>query len=401
MWSFLWQKHFNIVSLGIGILMGILIFWAPGVGAISVTTPELPIQPGEVNTTMILDGTIVNADISAAAAILATKVASSSGYEFLTSSSQQIAGVKTFTSLPIVPAGTPSGNQVVSASYLGSIPSTPSLSLTAGVYLATGTAVYVEYGNQTSTAWDNGAIDSANDPCAFGYHTGIANQCATKLHLSVNTVLSALKVNVKKIGNGQPLAFLLVNDSAGLPGNTIYASTTLLQPTSLTTNYTVTSTAFTAPYTVTSTNDYWLVASTTQPGDPSNFLRTPSAYFCTPNYAGAQSDPLNAWSALTRCLDITVIINDSAGYVYKASAANASSGAAFLGFTTGAAEGSATTTIAVAGGATPALATGTLPIGYQIYLTDRFGFVSSTPGTVSRKVGISYSATQLLITNIW
>jgi len=42
-----------------------------------------------------------------------------------------------------------------------------------------------------------------------------------------------------------------------------------------------------------------------------------------------------------------------------------------------------------------------LVVGAKYYLSDTSGLVSTTAGTVTRKVGIATSPTTMLITNIW
>jgi hypothetical protein len=84
--------------------------------------------------------------------------------------------------------------------------------------------------------------------------------------------------------------------------------------------------------------------------------------------------------------------------VYKSSSAQAVTANSFVGFANaGATVGQ---TINVVNGGKTANQTG-LTIGAQYYLADTSGTLGTSAGTVTRKVGIAVSATEILITNIW
>jgi hypothetical protein len=71
---------------------------------------------------------------------------------------------------------------------------------------------------------------------------------------------------------------------------------------------------------------------------------------------------------------------------------------AFIGFAVASAIAGAAMNVVV-GGAAGGLSA--LISGVQYYLADTSGAIATTAGTVTRKIGIAVSATQLLITNIW
>lgn len=93
-----------------------------------------------------------------------------------------------------------------------------------------------------------------------------------------------------------------------------------------------------------------------------------------------------------------VAIGDNAGKIAKASAGSATSSDSFIGFASAAISSMASGSVITDG-----LVTGLsgLSIGVKYYLSDTAGAISSTVGTVTRKVGISTSATTLLVTNNW
>lgn len=96
------------------------------------------------------------------------------------------------------------------------------------------------------------------------------------------------------------------------------------------------------------------------------------------------------------------------GQAINASSANVSSyttptslairSLAFIGFSV--ASASATGAIQVITAGVVAGLTGLTPFA-DYYLADSPGTISTTPGTISRKVGIAISTTQLLVTNVW
>lgn len=94
--------------------------------------PAALLQPGDITGAMLRDGAVYNAkvsstaaiaysklnltgqildsDVSSTAAISADKIASTTNFQLVSSSSQTITGVKSFTSFPHAPAGNPAGN---------------------------------------------------------------------------------------------------------------------------------------------------------------------------------------------------------------------------------------------------------------------------------------------------
>ena len=363
--------------------------------------PAALLQPGDITGTIIRDGTITDVDVSSAAAISADKVASTTNKDFVTSSTQTYTGVKTFASLPVVPAGTPTGNQVVGQNYLASVIPVSTIGVTTGELISTSSAVYVENSaNTTSSVWNNGA--STGNECAFNYGVSSTNsgaQCATSFHLSTGVTTPGYQITASKINYGQPVfAIFLVPDNNGKPSTTILASSSV-NGTTFGTSPTATTTNWNVPYMATANGTYWIVASTTAASDNTNFMRIQGGSTCTAGYIAKIGDSAGAWvTAADSCFYMNITINHSAGLLYRTSAANASTSNAFIGFSNGTYEASTTATIGIVG---PMNIFSGLVAGYQYYLANSPGAVSSTAGTVTRKAGISYSATGLVITNVW
>ena len=94
----------------------------------------------------------------------------------------------------------------------------------------------------------------------------------------------------------------------------------------------------------------------------------------------------------------TTGFSNSTGVVVKADASVASTASGFIGFANETVSNGASLKVVVAGAKS---GLSSLTTGAQYYLSDTAGAISTSAGTVSRKVGIALSATQLLITNIW
>jgi hypothetical protein len=98
----------------------------------------------------------------------------------------------------------------------------------------------------------------------------------------------------------------------------------------------------------------------------------------------------------------------SLGYVVNASASNASTGytdnytgyrsSAFIGFVNASAIAGGSVTVALSG----VLGSfSSLLAGAQYYLSNTGGAIATTAGSITRKLGIAISTTQLVVTNIW
>ncbi len=125
----------------------------------------------------------------------------------------------------------------------------------------------------------------------------------------------------------------------------------------------------------------------------------------------ASLDEFGIWSKALSAQEVTYLYNSGvgqtmisggnrvAGQVYMASAANNGYSDGFIGF-------AATTTSAnsvgdvIIGGLAQNISTN-LITGKQYYLGNSSGIISTTPGTVIRKVGIAITTTTLDITNNW
>ena len=108
----------SIIAIFAAVLSLHFLLDSNAVEAYTQYSPAALLQPNDITSVMIRDGTITNIDIASSAAVSSTKIATSTTQDWLSHSDQNIDGVKTFAQLPLVPTDTPSSSQqVVSLSY--------------------------------------------------------------------------------------------------------------------------------------------------------------------------------------------------------------------------------------------------------------------------------------------
>jgi hypothetical protein len=106
----------------------------------------------------------------------------------------------------------------------------------------------------------------------------------------------------------------------------------------------------------------------------------------------------SGFSTQCRIYSIAAATTNTAERVYKTSASQAQTSDSFIGFSNGSASVTNSVTVINEGAVTGLSG---LSTASKYYLSNTSGDISSSAGTVTRKIGISTSATSLLITNIW
>lgn len=158
------------------------------------------------------------------------------------------------------------------------------------------------------------------------------------------------------------------------------------------TGYTLTFTWGT-PITVSPSTKYHLVIRGTNGQTNQSVNRANNASVDT----GSSSNSGTSWSASNGKIQYSISEIDSvSGQIFKSSATGSTNRQNFIGFAPAAVSASAVGTAYVSGVMTGL--SGLSP-GAQYYLSDTKGAISTTPGMVSKKVGIALSATSLLILN--
>ena len=141
----------RILSGAIVISVAVVGF-APQAEAIVQYGTSASLNVGDITSSLILDGTIVNADISSSAAITATKIATTTSALFVDGGTQTFAGVKTFSSIPATSGGNcASGNDLCNKTYVDSVGSPNTLTFTTGEKMAAGDSVFLQDKSATSS----------------------------------------------------------------------------------------------------------------------------------------------------------------------------------------------------------------------------------------------------------
>lgn len=400
--TFLFEKHYNLSMFIAGILLGVALLYTNSARGISVTTPELPIQVGEVTSVMILDGTIVDADVSATAGIASTKITEAGGYNFITTSTQTISGVKTFSVLPEVPTSTPTGGQVVSRTYLDSRPSSISATSTAGEDINTNDALFIADRTFIGSSEVSNTGANAPQPCGYNQVTqsgGDGSGCTMGFRTTSSISITYLIANIGKVGspNGNTILYIAPDDSSA-PSSTMLASSTFTNA-SLSGAGTILNFALQSPFTTVASTTYWIVATSTGTADNSNYpqIAGVATAYDHPRAAIRQNSSWVTWTA-NAGLQFGFGVGIGIGDAGRASANTTSTSFGFVGFA------QATTTrgntVTINAGGVQGGFSGLSP-GRRYYLSNTTGTISVATGTVETHVGKAINAQSLLINTDW
>ena len=363
--------------------------------------PAASLSTGDITSNLILDGTISNADVSSTAAIAISKIATSTSYDFVSSGTQTIAGAKTFSSAVTLPAGTPSGNQAVSKSYLDTVNGLAQLNASSGEGITANDAVYLNTSSATSSATSTAA--GATPYCYINTITQSSGappqgaMCAQPFRLQKSAVITSVSASIKQSGTPTgDFGIYIAQSSGGNPSST-YSSIKRVSSTAIGTTDKLIEFTLDSSFTATAGTDYWIVSTTTEAqSDTNNYLWGSTAaglgsstgkVFTSGAWASANGQNMAAG------LNFTYV----PGRIYQTNAATAAQSNNFLGFANAAVE-PAVTVVINTGGCLNTFST--LNYGQQ-YLTNTNGAIAIASGTVQRKVGIGVSSSTLCITNIW
>ncbi len=356
-------------------------------GAQTIYPGGTGLATGDVNTSHILNGTILNEDISATAGIAAAKITTTTDKDWVTTGTQSIAGTKTFT-----------GAVNFNGQTTFAIPNPAATIQTTAIAnenISKGDAVRIYKGendlNASGTLQD---LVNAN----FGY-SGVSEASGQSFTSpATSSVLrGATIVTGYRSAPAAAAVFVVSPDNNGVPSSTVFGSASIAVG-SLTGGNATYTIAFSPAVSLVANTRYWLVATTTQQNASPNYFRM--GYFDFNAYSGGYIAGFNgtAWASSTANDWAFQTLIDSPDMVMKASAANATTSNPFIGFADAAITAGNSGTIDLSGVAS--IFSGLLT-GEQYYLGDTAGSVSSTPGTLTHKVGIAKNSSTLDITNIW
>lgn len=284
---------------------------------------------------------------------------------------------------------------------------TVSTTATAGESLAAADAVYIEDSTVVDRTLFTITSTTTNDNY-FGRDTisNVANQ-GRKIGQGVQETTSYVvrKVTVSLAKTGSPTdnaQISLQADSGGNPSGVALASGTIGggSLTGAATDYTIT---LSADVTLTANTPYWLVFERTGALSDVDYYNAYGANTDVYSGSGRACKATNAsdvWTTDIGDQDYRAIflMTPVQGRVYKASAAAAGTSDSTLGFVTAAAEPTATATIQTHGTFTGLSG---LTVGAVYYISNTNGAIATSAGTVSHKIGIAVTASNLTIANVW
>ena len=371
-----------------------------GVGAATESTPgaaELATQAETDGGTD--DERIVTPKKLATTTNIPAGVATALGGKVSTTGNETVNGVKTFGSIPVLPASDPTtDNQAVRKAFVaqGRIPSFTAgekLSAGAACFVAASSSVYLTRMKQTPLSQGNAYIGGVwtND---YGYE-----KKAIGIVPGVNCSISRIVIPLKKYGSPTDNFRVSIQaNNAGAPSGTPLGSATVAG-TALSTDFANKNFDFTA-VDLTAGTQYWVVLERDGSADSENCYIASFNTSATLSLGGL-SGKLHlkyggSWEAGVYYHEILLQVVTTAGMVYNASAHETSGYNQAIGFSVAAATRGGTVDLNVIGMQTLS----GLTIGSEYYLSDTFGNISVSAGTNSKKVGKAYTTTQLLINNI-
>jgi hypothetical protein len=423
------NKH-NAAGLAIvfALILVVLGWYFPVAEAVTNYPAGSLLQPNDVTSSHIREGTIVDADVSAAALIQGTKVApnGTTGTVLLTDGTTIATTSKLKFSTTTAELYVEGGKVSASTTNFGGVDQTwPSTAGSSGQFLSTDgvgtyswvspTSAYLTVDLEAGEAFTAGqaafiasTTPGVVTPTTFatsnsgGSNFGLCPDGATKVAQSFQSAtafsFSLANANLYKIGSPTTDIVLSVQtDAAGVPSGTQVASTTLdgALLTDSSASYTFT---FPSEVSISASTLYWLVFEIDGACDSDNKFSLSSSN--TNPYASGSVFNYNGsvWANLNVDAQASLKRVYSSGAAYKTHADNGGYAVSFFGFAQENIAASTTGTFVV-GGVMTSL-TG-LETGSFYYLSNTTGAISTSTGTFTRKVGLALSETVLLITNIW
>jgi len=259
---------------------------------------------------------------------------------------------------------------------------------TTGEDIAAGDAVCLG-GLSTTKLTITGASPSSKD---FGRITDV--EYWAQSISGITGKINEIKVYLSKHGSPtDDVIIYLVADNGGTPTGATLLTFPVIAGTSLTTTPTQYTFTLNGGYDITGATVWVLFSRTT--------LNNTNYYFVTGQgsvYAGGTGANRygGVWANQTSDLYMVVNYSPVANLIYKASALEALTTTTFLGFASAIATAGTSCNVQIS----DILTTTGLTTGSIYYLSNTYGAIATSAGTVSKKVGLAISSTQLNVLNI-
>lgn len=427
--NFITNKVKNVFTGMAGFLIAIPLLIAGGVYAATVYPAGSLLQPSDVTSSHIRNNEIVNADINASAAIVPTKLwgEGTGGQLFYTNysrfgTSTALSWATSTSKLTITGALSVSASTTFNgAEYLfpsadgtngtalktngagnlswGTVSASQTLNtFTAGNTITAGQALFLASSTASTVLLFSPAITTDTDT-QMGDATA-RTKWAQEFTETNGYLIEKITLTLKKTGAPADNFQVAVQaDNAGAPSGTDLAIATKAGGT-ITTSAVSYALSLNVTASTTANTKYWLVFSRNGAVDGSNYYWIASDNTSS-TYASGKMWNWNGsvWTDQGPA-DFGFEFNASstAGRVYATDADEANTTQTFIGFANEGAVAGETFDVIVDGVMTGLSG---LTLGIPYYVSNTLGAISSTAGTVSKKVGGALSATTLLIQNTW
>ena len=409
----------------VGLMIGGFLFGSDIVRAVTFSTVNPPILPGDITGTQILDGTITDSDVSTTSAIDALKIQGglpaggilfSNGTQIATSSNLSYAtstNTLTVTGAAVVTgttrlngvtytwpsadgtngqtiqtngAGTMSWGASAAAGNLASYTAAQTIAALIPVAIATTT-----YGLGTITATAGaGEIEFGNITT-----TRIATSWVTPTNTAAYFTGGSIKV--KKVNSPVDNVYIALVSSNGANPGALAVATSSIANANITTSYQILNFTLNTPVFVAPGTTLWLVFSRTGSQDAVNYYST--QYDASHGYAagGRAYEQAGSWTVIgtenaSFVASTTPITQD---YIFTATGDNFMNASTTIGWTNGAVTASTTANVLVSG-----IGTGFtgLIAGKPYYLCNTYGgFCTNISSTTSKVIGIGMSSTTMKV----
>lgn len=386
-------KDNTIVSADVASFNSYLISSTTIANLTATSTVSLP--SGVITSANIIDGVIVNADISASAAVSVQKIATTSTTYFVTDFAQTMDGVKTFGSIPVLPASNPTtDNQAARKAYVDSATGIFNYTATAGADIASGVAVAVA--TSTIAAVNAESASATTEGICFGKST-LCNEAAQSFKEN-GMYLTRVQVSLNKSGTPTDNLVIKICGSSGAdPSCANEVASTTISGASLSTSY-ATSTWDIYPGVLLGQGvKYWLFFDRSGANDDSNFYNVERDNAAN-NYANGAAAYYGsgAWTHQATW-DVKFKMSDSGitqGYLYTGNSSAWAPANSIIGISSAAYATSSQAKIITQG--VSAGYSGLTPLN-SYYAGNYAGVIQSTAGAESYVIGKAIGTTTLFI----
>ena len=364
------------------------------IGSLTATS-SVSLPTGSITSAMVGDNTIVDADISSTAAINLQKLATSSATHFVTDGAQTIAGIKTFSDIPVLPASDPTAdNQAARKSYVDNSGGTIAMTGTTGANIAANVAVAMA--TSTVAAVNAQSASATTEGVCFGK----ATLCDTAGQSFKENMMYLTHIDVSLNKTGTPTDNVILKlcvSGATDPVCTSEVASTTISGAGLSTSYATTTWTLYPGVLLGQNVRYWIVASRSGALSDANYYNIERDNAAN-NYAnGAAAYALSGSWTHQSTWDIKFKMTDTGitqGYIYTGNGSSWTTANSIIGISNATYATSSQAKIAQWGPRT--VFSGLTPLA-NYFVGNYAGVIQSSAGTESYVIGRAVGTTTMFI----